>query len=101
MIAMLRARTALFGTMAASVVAGVGSLAARASLPPLVPIHYNIRGEADGFGSPQTLLLMMPLSVVALSVTGYILFRRIRDIGLRDRTLASLAYTAAFLAGMH
>lgn len=34
------------------------------SLPDIIPRHFNARGEADGFGSKATILLMPAISVV-------------------------------------
>lgn len=36
------------------------------TLPDIVPTHYNIRGEADGFGGKATLTVTLPLVMLGL-----------------------------------
>lgn len=40
------------------------------SLPDMVPTHFNIQGEADGYSTPETLVWIL----VALNGIGYLLF---------------------------
>lgn len=36
----------------------------RIKAPEIVPIHYNIRGEVDGYGSADTLIMLPILSIL-------------------------------------
>lgn len=32
--------------------------------PDIVPIHYNFRGEVDGYGSKNTLFILLPIAII-------------------------------------
>ncbi|MEP6692444.1 MAG: SdpI family protein [Gemmatimonadaceae bacterium] len=44
------------------------SAAVYRGLPPRVPIHWNIRGQADGFGSPLLAVSIMPLIMLTIAL---------------------------------
>ena len=50
-----------------AVMAGI-SLWAAPRMPDSVPIHWNLRGEPDGFGSPLQALTMTPLITIAMAL---------------------------------
>ncbi|HPN67839.1 MAG TPA: DUF1648 domain-containing protein, partial [bacterium] len=37
-------------------------------LPAIVPTHWNLAGEADGFGSKTTHLILMPVIVLGMMI---------------------------------
>ena len=47
------------------------------SLPASVPIHWGIDGKPDGFGSPLTVFVLLPLVLLALHWLG--IFLTLRD----------------------
>jgi uncharacterized membrane protein len=49
-----------------TVAAWVAALAAYSYLPEKVPIHWNIRGEVDGYGEKQWAVFLTPAVMVAL-----------------------------------
>jgi uncharacterized membrane protein len=42
------------------------SAVAYPNLPPQVPIHWNLQGQADGYGSPTVAAFLMPFAMVVL-----------------------------------
>lgn len=36
--------------------------------PDIIPIHYNIRGEIDGYGSRNTILYILPIALIIYMV---------------------------------
>jgi uncharacterized membrane protein len=61
----------------ASLALCAGALAASAllylRLPDQIPIHWNIRGEVDGYGAKQWALFVMPLAMAGMLVLFYFL----------------------------
>lgn len=60
-------RSRWFGFVLAAL-AGIASLAVYDRLPPEVPIHWNLRGEPDGYGSRLFAALFGPLLLVGLTL---------------------------------
>jgi uncharacterized membrane protein len=46
--------------------AAVGSAIAYSRLPDRVPVHWNLAGEPDRYGSPWELLFLMPVMMLAI-----------------------------------
>jgi uncharacterized membrane protein len=57
-----------------------GSAVVYPMLPPRVPIHWNARGEIDGWGSPLLGALLMPLLMIGIVV----LFRLLPKISPKE-----------------
>jgi len=51
-------------SFACVVIMVMGSIAMMAYLPDRIPIHWNLKGQADGFGSKTTMLLLPMFSVL-------------------------------------
>jgi uncharacterized membrane protein len=52
--------------IAAPAVALLLSAIAFPNLPPRVPIHWNIQGQVDGYGSPAAAALITPVAIIGL-----------------------------------
>ena len=59
-------RTNLYGWLAVALTVGtiVASVALYPSLPEKIPIHWNIRGEVDGYGTKPVGLFLLPATMV-------------------------------------
>lgn len=45
------------------------------NLPETIPVHFNIRGEADGFGSKNTIWFILAISVLLYALLAFLVQR--------------------------
>lgn len=72
------------------------SLAMYVSLPQRVPIHWNIRGEVDGYGSKSVAAFAMPVAMLAL----WALFRALPWLSPRQFELDAFRGTYEFVIAL-
>jgi uncharacterized membrane protein len=79
-------------------IAGLFAVAAWAwpQVPDRIPIHWNVRGEADGFGGKFAGLLLMPLIIFGIYLLTAVL--PLIDPGRRNYQNFATAYNAIRLA---
>lgn len=60
-------------------------------MPDTVPIHWGLDGKADGFGSPLTVFVLLPLFLLALHWLGiFVTFRDNRSNGQHKKILGMI-----------
>ncbi len=62
----MKTSSALLVSLALVVASALYSLVLYASLPPVVPVHWNIHGQVDGYGARLTVCVLMPLVMLGL-----------------------------------
>ncbi len=67
----------------------------------VVPVHWNIAGEADNFAPASTVLIGFPAAGAVLAVVGLLAARTAAAGGLRPATFAALVIIMGVLAAAH
>jgi uncharacterized membrane protein len=86
---------ALFA-LAIVVAAWIGSLAVYPSMPQKVPIHWNIRGEVDGYGDKSVAAFVTPVAMLGL----FALFQALPWLSPRQFSLDTFRGTYEFLVSL-
>ncbi|HVX10622.1 MAG TPA: SdpI family protein [Pirellulales bacterium] len=74
----------------------VAALAAYPYLPEQVPIHWNIRGEVDGYGAKQWAIFLTPAAMIGLLA----LFRLLPWLSPKSFTLDTFRGTYEFVVAL-
>lgn len=89
-------RTYAFFALAIVVAAWLASLAVYPSLPQKVPIHWNIRGEVDGYGDKSIAAFVTPAAMLGLLA----LFQVLPWLSPRQFSLDTFRGTYGFLVSL-
>jgi uncharacterized membrane protein len=79
-----------------TLLAWAAALAAYPYLPEKVPIHWNIRGEVDGYGPKQWAVFVTPIAMLAL----WALFRALPWLSPKSFTLDTFRGTYEFAVAL-